>query len=218
MLKLTATGKPPPVDAPDNQVQPEKKGTIHLTFDDGPDREWTPRVLDALHQAQVTATFFLIGTASRRLPGVVRDIESAGHGIGNHTWSHAHPWSMSAANARSQVRDGAAAIADITGRMPAFYRPPHGRNRRCMTDEAARCGASLVMWNRSAIDWGLFGRGPAIAKRLAKAGAGEIILMHDGRNQANRPDELMLVLPGWLNQIRQRGLDVHPLQPSGQNF
>jgi peptidoglycan/xylan/chitin deacetylase (PgdA/CDA1 family) len=184
---------------------------VHLTFDDGPDSEWTPRILDILSRAQVRATFFLIGSAAKHAPRLVRDIDDAGHAIGNHTFDHRHPWSMRSSAARQQVRDGASVIADITGRLPEFYRPPHGRNRPCMTEEARTMGASLVMWSRSAVDWGLLGNARGIHQRLTRTQPGEIVLMHDGRNRHNRPDQLALVLPSWLTDLQARGLQVRSL-------
>lgn len=193
------------------QVKTAAGDTIYLTFDDGPDSEWTPRILDILNRAQARASFFLIGSKARHAPQLVIDIESAGHAIGNHTFDHRHPWTMRSSVARRQVSDGAWAIADICGRMPEFYRPPHGRNRRCMTEEAVRMGSSLVMWNRSAIDWGVLGTEAAIRQRLARTQPGEILLMHDGRNRHNRPDQLALALPAWLSDLQKRGVQVKAL-------
>src|SRR5690606_15478304 len=124
------------------------------------------RVLDALSAAEMCATFFVIGSQARRHPHLIRRAAAAGHEIGNHTFDHRHPWAMSAAVARQQVRDGATALGDILGYPPRFYRPPHGRHRPCMHDEAQRCGETSVAWDLSAIDWGPFGTAPRIAARL----------------------------------------------------
>src|SRR5262245_774024 len=167
---------------------------VYLTFDDGPDEEWTPRVLDIRAAAQIAATFFAVGANARRLPHLVRRVVAEGHAIGNHTFSHRHPWTMLPARAREEVAAGAAAIADIVGAAPRFYRPPHGRLRRCMIDQAERTGQSVVLWDRSAVDWGPLGSVNGIHERLSAVGAGEIVLMHDGRNKHNRPDQLTQVL------------------------
>ncbi len=180
--------------------------TVYLTFDDGPDPEWTPRVLDTLDKAEVRATFFAIGEQAQRSPDLVRRIHSAGHAIGNHTYSHRHPWFMSQRTARAQVRDGARALSDVIGSAPRFYRPPHGRYRACMSDEAQRCGEQVVLWDVSAIDWGPLGTSEGIQKRLDAVQAGNIVLMHDGRNQHNRPDELIKILPVFLRRLREQGL------------
>jgi peptidoglycan/xylan/chitin deacetylase (PgdA/CDA1 family) len=181
---------------------------VYLTFDDGPDPEWTPRVLDALEQAKVKATFFAVGQQAQRLPDLVRRVHDAGHAVGNHTFSHRHPWFMSQQSARAQVRDGANAISDVLGVAPRFYRPPHGRQRACMSDEAQRCGEQIVLWDVSAVDWGPLGVVDSIEKRLNAVKGGDIVLMHDGQNKHNRPDQLLQILPLFLRKLADRGL--HP--------
>jgi peptidoglycan/xylan/chitin deacetylase (PgdA/CDA1 family) len=179
---------------------------VYLTFDDGPDPEWTPRVLDVLDKENVKATFFAIGQQAQRLPDLMRRVHDAGHAVGNHTFSHRHPWFMSQRTARAQVRDGANAIRDVLGLEPRFYRPPHGRERRCMSDEAHRCGEQVVLWNISAIDWGPLGSAEGIEKRLDAVKGGDIVLMHDGQNKHNRPDQLLQILPLFLRKLSDRGL------------
>lgn len=179
---------------------------VYLTFDDGPDPEWTPRVLDALDKEGVKATFFAIGQQAQRLPDLVRRVHDAGHAVGNHTFSHRHPWFMSQRTARAQVREGAKAISDVLGVEPTFYRPPHGRERACMNDEAHRCGEQVVLWNVSAIDWGPLGAADGIEKRLDTVKGGDIVLMHDGQNKHNRPDQLLQILPLFLRKLSDRGL------------
>ncbi|HKQ13465.1 MAG TPA: polysaccharide deacetylase family protein [Steroidobacteraceae bacterium] len=179
---------------------------VYLTFDDGPDPRSTPQILDLLARAQMHATFFAIGEFAQREPALMRSVAAAGHAVGNHTLSHRHPWLMGSRAARAQVRDGAKALSDVLGREPFLYRPPHGRARPCMTDEARLRGERVVMWDRSAIDWGWLGTAPRIAERLARVRAGDIVLMHDGRNQHNRPDQLLEALPGFLRELTRRGL------------
>jgi len=187
-------------------AQPPEAGRVYLTFDDGPDARWTPRILDILAQANVCATFFVVGRFAREQVALVRRVAADGHELGNHTWSHRHPWTVLASTAREEVRDGAAAIADLIGRAPKFFRPPHGRLRRCMIEEAERGGQTLVLWNRSAVDWGPLGSARRIAHRLSAAQAGDIVLMHDGGRGINRPEELVKVLPEFLSNLSRRGL------------
>ncbi len=184
---------------------------VYLTFDDGPDPDWTPQVLDVLAAAQMCATFFAIGRQARRHPELIRRAVAAGHEIANHTFDHRHPWAMSARVARLQVRDGALALGDILGYPPRLYRPPHGRGRACMIEEAVRCGETPIGWHLSAIDWGAFGTSRRIAARLRRIKPGDIVLMHDGRNRHNRPEQLLQVLPTLLDELRLRCLRSVPL-------
>lgn len=179
---------------------------VYLTFDDGPDPEWTPRILDVLAKAGARATFFLVGQAAARQPVLVRRLIAEGHEVGNHTWSHRHPWMLPAHAARREVRDGAAALAGVLGRAPRYFRPPHGRLRRCMIEEARATEQAVVLWNRSAVDWGPWASVERIAARLAGVKVGDIVLMHDGRARLNRPWETAAVLPEFLESLIGRGL------------
>jgi len=178
---------------------------ILLSFDDGPDPRWTPRVLDLLAAHDLHASFFVIGCVAARHPGLLRRVAAAGHAIGNHTWSHRHPWTLTRAQAIAEVLDGGAAIAGITGRASSLFRPPHGRLRRCMLDAAREAGQTTLLWTRSAVDWGPLATRTAIARRLARTAEADIVLMHDGARGINRPDRLLDVLPGFLADLRQRG-------------
>ncbi|TBV82803.1 MAG: polysaccharide deacetylase family protein [Desulfobulbaceae bacterium] len=195
--QISAQSAPPP------QVRGER---VYLTFDDGPDGRWTPRVLEILAQAKVCATFFVIGRLALKQAALVRLIAAGGHELGNHTWSHRHPWMLSATAARQEVRDGAAAIAELIGRPPKFFRPPHGRLRRRMIEEAERGDQALTLWHRSAVDWGPLGSARGIARRLDATRAGEIVLAHDSGRGINHPAELVKALPEFLANLGRRGL------------
>ena len=179
---------------------------VHLTFDDGPDPRWTPRVLEVLDRHAITATFFMVGKLALAHPGVARAVAAAGHKLGNHSFSHRHPWRMREAEARREVRDGTAALQDICGRPVSWFRPPYGRSRHCMLLEAASCGQAQVLWDRSAIDWGPMGRSRWIARRLARVRPGEIVLMHDGAGKHNHPEELLRALPELLRRLSENGV------------
>lgn len=179
--------------------------SIYLTFDDGPDPDFTPRILDVLGEAGMRATFFAIGTQARRAPELVRRAAAEGHEVANHSFSHRHPWLMSTRNARAEVRQGAEVLSEVLGRAPRYFRPPHGRMRACMSDEARASGQAIVLWDVSAIDWGPLGTAPRIAQRLGRIKPNDIVLMHDGRNEHNRPDELLKVLPALLQEFKARG-------------
>lgn len=189
-----------------DREQPRAVDRVYLSFDDGPDARWTPQILDLLAQANVRATFFVVGRRAMEQAALVRRIVADGHALGNHTWSHRHPWAMGASAARREVRDGAAVIADLTACPPKHFRPPHGRLRDCMIEEAESGGQELVLWTRSAVDWGPLGVARRIARRLAATQAGDIVLMHDGGHGINCPRELLKALPEFLASLGRRGL------------
>lgn len=197
---------------PDRTAQPHH---LYLTFDDGPDPVWTPRVLDLLAQFNARGTFFMIGQQVRAEPALARRVLAAGHAIGNHTWSHRHPWTLSPRRAAQEVAGGSAAIADVLGTPARFFRPPHGRWHPSMSREARHNGELPVLWTRTALDWGHLGTANAISRRLDKIQRGDIVLMHDAARTLNRPEQLLRVLPSHLASWKQRGLiaaslEAHP--------
>jgi peptidoglycan/xylan/chitin deacetylase (PgdA/CDA1 family) len=185
---------------------PTPAGQIYLTFDDGPDEEWTPQILDALAARDAKATFFAIGRQAERSGALLRRTSQAGHAIGNHGYGHEHPWMLSDARARAEVRLGSDAIAQVTGAAPRAYRPAFGRRRAAMFDEARRCGQRIVLWRLSAMDWGPFGRAARVARRLERIQGGDIVLLHDGRNRHNHPEVVAELLPELLGSLHQRSL------------
>lgn len=177
----------------------------YLTFDDGPDPHWTPRVLETLARAGVLATFFVIGQHARRGASLLREMRSAGHAIGNHGSTHRHPWTMSRSHARREVRDGAAAIADATGEWPGWFRPAHGRLGAFVVEAALAEGQRVALWSVSAVDWGPLAQPGRIASRLHRLRAGDIALLHDGPLRHNHPEHTLAVLPGLLASLARGG-------------
>jgi peptidoglycan-N-acetylglucosamine deacetylase len=180
----------------------------YLTFDDGPDPDYTPRVLDVLAAAGVRATFFVVGTAAIRYASLVRRILAEGHEVANHTWSHPRPGLVRPSVARHEVVMATQALADIMGRQPRYFRPPFGRMRRQMTEAAQDLAQTVVLWSLSGKDWGPLGRGFLIANRLAHTQAGDIILLHDARWRYNRPWEMLKILPDFLAQLDGAGIKL----------
>jgi peptidoglycan-N-acetylglucosamine deacetylase len=178
---------------------------VALTFDDGPDPRHTPRMLDRLAEEGVRATFFLIGREARRHPPLVRRIVEEGHELGMHGWSHRHPWLLSPEGLRNEMARGTAALVDITGRRPRWYRPPFGRMRPALAPLVRAYGQEVVLWSRSARDWGPWGTPGQIRRRLLRAAPGDIVLMHDGRNRINRPGATLQALDEVLEGWRRRG-------------
>lgn len=185
--------------------------SICLTFDDGPDPAYTPKILDVLANYDAKATFFVLGESARRFPHLVEQIVNAGHAIGNHTYSHHHPWLMSAERAKQEVWQANKILKDITGSAPRWFRPPFGRIRKAMREQAHAEQMMTVLWSRSVIDWGVFGTKAGIARRLNNIVAGDIVLLHDGRPEHNCPGLTYQCLPQFLRTLTDRALIAHNL-------
>lgn len=174
---------------------------VYLTFDDGPDAHWTPRILAALERGHARASFFVIGQLAQRCAPMLRQAHAAGHAICNHGWSHRHPWTLGPARAAQEVRDGGDAIAQAIGVRPAWFRPPHGRLSPWLAAAARAEQQRIVLWSVSAVDWGPFGAPEQVARRAGKARAGDVVLLHDGPWLQNRPASTLGALPVVLERF-----------------
>lgn len=197
LRRLTASGKLNPTDT---------ESAICLTFDDGPDPIYTPKILHVLAEYNVTATFFVLGEAAERFPHLVEKMFKEGHSVGNHTYSHRHPWIMSSGRAKQEVTQANTVIKNITGSTPKWFRPPFGRLRTAMRMQAHTERMTTVLWSRSIIDWGMFGTTTGISRRLDNIEAGDIVLMHDGRPEHNHPDITYECLPRFLRSLADKSL------------
>jgi peptidoglycan-N-acetylglucosamine deacetylase len=184
---------------------PGSMGQCFLTFDDGPDPHSTPAVLDVLEAAGQHASFFVIGRLASKHGPLLRRARASGHLIGNHSYSHRHPWLLGRASARLEIRSGAQAIADATGEWPGWYRPPHGRLTRYVTEAAREEAQRIALWSVSAVDWGPLATPRRILARLRLVRAGDIVLMHDGPLRHNRPQHTLQVLATMLAALARHG-------------
>ncbi len=184
---------------------------VALTFDDGPDPDTTPRLLDLLAVAGVRATFFLIGERAARHPDVARAIVAGGHEVGNHTWRHRNAWFLGPAATARELREGGRILAEVTGALPRLYRPPWGIVNVAALHEARRAGLRTVLW--SIQPEGLFVRGPAAqleycARRLHD---GAIVDLHDAPGLPAAGERVLGLMPGLLALLADRGYGVVPV-------
>ncbi len=174
---------------------------VSLTFDDGPDPEVTPCVLDLLDRHQARASFFCIGEKAAAFPELVREIARRGHSVENH--SHCHPNAFAfygPGRLRREVDAAQAAIAGITGRAPEFFRAPAGFRSPMLDPVMAACGLHYVSWTRRGFDT-VHGNADAVLQRLTRGlKPGDILLMHDSA------PVVLTVLPALLDQLAARGL------------
>jgi peptidoglycan/xylan/chitin deacetylase (PgdA/CDA1 family) len=177
---------------------------VALTFDDGPDPEVTPRVLDQLDAAGMKATFFLIGERAQRHATLARDIVRRGHAVENHSHRHstAFGW-YGLARAQREIEAAQAAIADAAGVAPVFFRAPFGIRNPLLDPALARCGLHYVSWTRRAFDTVARDPGTVLARLTRDLAPGDILLLHDGiavRSRAG-PPPVLDVLPRFAERL-----------------
>jgi peptidoglycan/xylan/chitin deacetylase (PgdA/CDA1 family) len=184
---------------------------IALTFDDGPNEEATPILLDVLARHGVSATFFVIGKFARQQPELVRRVLAAGHAVGNHTMTHPPLVTQSAAVIRRELADCNAAIEDVTGGPIRFFRPPFGARRPVVLRAARELGLTPVLWNVSGTDWNPIGVDAILEnlefglERNRRRKRASNILLHDGGHLDMRTRRLDTVRAVDLLLAGQRG-------------
>src|SRR5947207_4235039 len=127
---------------------------IAMTFDDGPSRTLTPKLLDLLAARHIKVTFFVIGENVVEHPEIVARAAREEHEIGNHSWSHPNFAKMSLESIRSQLQRTDDAIKNAAGNRPTLFRPPYGsiteREKRWIHDEF---GYDIILWDVDPLDW-----------------------------------------------------------------
>lgn len=194
------------------------RGEVALTFDDGPDPEVTPRVLDLLERSGARATFFCIGRRARAHPEIVAEIVRRGHRVENHTWSHPNAFACyPPAAIRRELLPTQEILAAAAGAAPRYFRAPAGIRNLFLDPLLHACGLTLVSWTRRGYDTVV--REPArVARRLLGGLAGgDVLLLHDGSAARDRRGVpvVLEVLPRLLDALAERRLTGVPFGVEG---
>jgi peptidoglycan-N-acetylglucosamine deacetylase len=151
---------------------------VALTFDDGPSRDITPKVLDALARYHAHATFFVLGSMAVRHPELLKREVAAGHEIGVHGWTHSAR--LSRTQAANEITRTAQLVRHVTGRSPDLLRPPYGLRKSAIAREAQRRGMAVILWTISSADSDRIGSTVIANNVIHTPWPGDIALMHDG--------------------------------------
>lgn len=184
-------------------------GQVAFTFDDGPDPNYTPRLLELLQKHQVKATFFVLGEKAEKYPALIQQIHADGHQIGIHNYTHFSNWFMWPWTVRrKQIHPTATIVEQMIGIRPAFYRPPWGIIN--LFDFWLRKQYQIVLWSLMVRDWRSQGGYEWIKRRLLHGITdGSVVLLHDSGETfgANRdaPKYMLMALDDVLTEVTRRG-------------
>ena len=152
------------------------KPAIALTFDDGPDPETTPLVLNLLERFQAKATFFMIGETAKNHAGLVRMVSEAGHTIGNHSWDHKKMPMLSRHQRLASIRK---AHTTLQPYLQKLFRPPFGEQNVASRIDALLLGYQVVGWSVHGFDWCERNPQTIYETLMSNLSAGSIVLLHD---------------------------------------
>jgi peptidoglycan/xylan/chitin deacetylase (PgdA/CDA1 family) len=192
-----------------------------ISFDDGPDPEFTPRILRALAEADVRATFFAMGYNAYRHPQLIRDILAEGHEVGNHTWSHLDQTGVDAATIRDQIVRGKDQLEHLTGSTLMGFRPPRGELTGYAQRACSEFGYDAYIWSLERGPSGTSTPAAVTAHLVQNVQPGDIIDLHDGIGRgtffphsersgalAARREVEVHALPSVLKEIKAKGITL----------
>ncbi len=189
-------------------VRPRDRA-VALTFDDGPDPVWTPKVLDVLREHGVRATFFVVGTEAAAHPELVRRIRSEGHQLGVHTFTHVNLGEVPAWRRRLELRESQLILAGTAGVSTSLLRPPYSGGNDEVTNadwaavaDARRRGYLTVLSTLDSKDWQRPGVARIVASSTPRGRAGQIVLLHDAGGDRS---QTVAALDRLLPTLKKRG-------------
>ncbi|HEX2450415.1 MAG TPA: polysaccharide deacetylase family protein [Gemmatimonadales bacterium] len=185
----------------------------YLTFDDGPNQDATPPILDTLARERVPAAFFLVGAHVRLFPDIAHRIVAEGHTIGNHTDSHVKLHLSGPARIARELGRAHDSITAASGVEPRLFRAPHGYRNPFVLREARRRSYQMLGWTFGVWDTAQPGS-PEIRRRIRDGlRPGAILLLHDGDGYDPYGDrrQTAQALPGIIADVRAAGYSFAPL-------
>ncbi|MGD9895969.1 MAG: polysaccharide deacetylase family protein [Candidatus Methylacidiphilaceae bacterium] len=186
-----------------------RRGLIALTFDDGPDPEVTPAILDLLDANGAKASFFCIGKRAKRHPELIREMVRRGHSVENHSFRHSNLFACYPLGAlRREIARAQAILAACSGAAPRFFRAPMGFRNPLLDPALARAGLHYVSWTRRGFDTACRKPETVLHRLTRNLAEGDILLLHDGSSARTTEGEpvSVQVLSALLPILAARGL------------
>lgn len=179
---------------------------IALTFDDGPHQEITPKLLSVLDKHEVKASFFCMGKNISKLKNIAKEINSNGHLIGNHSYTH-HRWFdlFSSKKMVAEIRATNAEIEKISGKQPLFFRPPYGVTNPSLRRAILKTDMYSIGWSLRSFDT-VKPKESVLQKLKQRTKPGDVILMHD------TIENVIEITDEYLKWLKNEGFKVVSLE------
>lgn len=185
---------------------------VAITFDDGPDPDWTPAILEILKARNLKATFFVVGSQAERYPEIIRQIVSEGHEIGNHSFTHPNLAEAPEQLIKLELNATQRLIESLTGHSTTLFRPPYNADSRPASLQellpigiAQSLGYMTVLENVDPKDWQMPDKDELLQRVKQELPHGNILLLHDGGGDRSAT---VAALPDILDYLRERGNQV----------
>jgi probable sporulation protein (polysaccharide deacetylase family) len=192
LLPATSTGDDPLFQV--NTTNQVAALTINVAWGE----EYLPDMLNALKEAGVNATFFMVGDWVEQFPDLTQALAADGHELGNHSWSHPYPTQIPAEALSEEIKKTEKLLVDLTGQECKLFAPPYGEWDKEVVLTAAELGYRTIMWTIDTIDWQKPGVDVIASRVLDNLAPGSIILMHP-------TDQTAQALPQILSGAKEKG-------------
>jgi probable sporulation protein (polysaccharide deacetylase family) len=163
--------------------------------------EFLPEMLETFAKHNIKITFFIGGSWAKRYPDLVTELARNGHELGNHTYSHPHPNTLSKEKNKEQITRAEDLVKEITGIKTILYAPPYGEYNDIVLSAAQELGYTTIMWSIDTIDWKRPSAEIIKNRVMKKIHNGAIILMHPTASTAQ-------ALPELISQIQSSGYQI----------
>lgn len=188
-----------------NEV-PNTQKRIAITFDDGPNPIFTPKILDIFAKVEGKATFFMIGEQIDNYPDIAREVVRQGHEIGNHTYSHVNLTELSPLECLNEVKRNENLIQKFTGTKPLVFRPPFlAYDEKTISMLRERSYQMIGALNTDALDWEQPGVDFILSKSRNHVKNGSILIFHDGYGYRSQTIEAVSVL---VPELKSQGYEL----------
>lgn len=188
------------------------KGTVALTFDDGPSPIYTPQILAILKKYNIKATFFMVGVNAQKYPEMVRLVLVDGHAINNHTLTHPMLTKLNDKQLYKEITAPQVIIYKIIGEKPVCLRYPFGMSNQHVRDAIHAEGIMPVPMGFNSFDYDRPGVQKIVSWVLKNAYSGQVILMHDGYDKRQQTVD---ALPAIIEGIKKKGLGFSQICTQG---
>ncbi|SMD32176.1 Peptidoglycan/xylan/chitin deacetylase, PgdA/CDA1 family [Reichenbachiella faecimaris] len=180
---------------------------VMLTFDDGPDTEHTPQILDILKENEVSAFFFLIGNKAEQYPEIVKRMIDEGHQIGGHSYQHLKWFGlMGKQKVNDEIMSAQKVLAEIAGKPVHWFRPPFGVTNPNVSACVRQNGLKMIGWNVRSFDTAMNDANILENRMCSRIASGSVVLMHD------RLAQTVEALPGIIAHVKAQGLEFDVLR------
>lgn len=184
----------------------------HMTFDDGPFPETTPKLLEVLNDHNIKATFFFTGKNVEQYPELVRQTMQAGHQIGNHTYKHLPPLLISKGLFEQEVDATNRLIKNACGEAPKVFRPPYGLIDTNKASTLQEREMMCVYWGPVAEDWNEVGVSEVVRRIVRQTRNGSVIVLHESRKNSKQCLQSTHEIVKWANEKGYQFDHIRPVK------